>query len=129
MKKIKWYVLCFFMLCMVACGSGNVGNNYDYMVKVVNNTSVDIYGIGYYFYINGNVVNSGGACNADNSVIKNGEAFFLEQISDGEAFSVEFSVADKNGKEYFCPTKMEIKRGEQYTIQIVGDFEKGFEIK
>lgn len=129
MKLIKWYVLCFLMIYMVACGNDEVGNSDNYTVKIINVTSEDIYGIGYTYYVNEKVTNSGGICNADNSAIKNGDDVVLDNIPDVETFVLEISVTDGDGRTYPCVSKVNINSGEQYLLQIAGDFEAGFEIE
>lgn len=128
MKKVKLYVVCLMMLCMAACGNQEAGNGGEFMVKIVNTASDDIYGLEYTCYVNGNMISSGGACNADNSVIKNGETFILQELPTAEEFEVEVLVIDENGKPYDCVSKADIKRGETYSFQITGDFENGFDL-
>lgn len=128
MKKCFVYLLCLCMLCcMVACGTN--GHKKDgALVKIVNASSEEIYGIGYTYYVNGEVISSGGVCNADNSAIKKGDRFPLDNIPDVEEFELELSVQDKDGNEYPCATVVTVnkKSEEPYVIMISGDFKKGF---
>lgn len=115
------------LCCMAACGSSKKD---DALVKIINDSTEEIYGIGYTYYVNGEIVSSGGVCNADNSAFKNGENFVLDNIPDTEEFELELSVQDKNGKEYPCDSKVTInEKNKQYVISISGDFENGFKIK
>jgi len=130
MKKSVWYVLCVFIVwTLVSCGSYGMSESDEFTVKIMNEASEDIYGIEYTYYINGEIISSGGVCNADYSAIKNGEEFILYDIPETKEFYLEFSVVDENGNIYPCLSKISIKNSEQYTIQLFGNFENGFDIK
>ena len=129
MKNINVYLMCFLMLCMTACGSPSTENEDNVTIKIINAASDDIYGLGYAYYIDGNIISSGGVCNADNSVFKDGEVFTLQEFPESEEFRMELSVEDENGNIYDCAGGADIKNGESYHFQITGDFENGFELE
>ena len=137
MKKL---IVCFVCLSMIsilcACGSiaqhGN-GENETTQVAVINATSEEIYGIGYAYYVDGDLYSSGGGCYADNSAIKIGDEFALENqsyLEDAENVEVEISVVSKSGKEYPCSSRIgvDIEKGITCEIKITGDYEDGFHI-
>lgn len=132
MKKIWMCLICLSIVCgLVACGNNGRESANSFGVKIVNSSSEDIYGIGYSNYVDGELLSSGGGCNADNSAIKKGDEFALENIPDADEFDLELSVVDKDGKEYPCGARIhiDVESGEAYTFQILGNFEDGFEIK
>ena len=130
MKKCAGYVLCLVIVCILtACGYKEGRKSDAFTVKIVNATSEDIYGIEYAYYENEKLVSSGGVCNADNSAIKIGEAFTLEEFPESEEFEMDFSVVDKNGNVSPCFSRIHIKNKESYVIQITGNIENGFESK
>ena len=133
MKKFVMLLLCVFMVCgLCACGNGNLENTEDggFSVKIINASDEEIYGIGYAYYVDGDVISSGGGCNADNSAIKVGDVFTLEQIPYTESFELELSVVDKEGKEYECASRilLDAEASSVCEIEVIGDFETGFEI-
>ena len=129
MKKSIWYVVCVFIMCvLVACGNEEMGKSDEFSLKIINAVSEDIYGIGYAYYVNGELISSGGMCNADNSVIENGDEIVLDELPDMEKFNVEISVTDKNGNTYPCLSKVDMEKGEEVAIQITGDFKMGVDL-
>ena len=130
MKKLVWYVVGVFIMCvLVACGNEEMGKRDDFTLKIINAVSEDIYEIGYAYYVNNELISSGGMCNADNSVLKNGDEIILDELPNTEKFCVEFSVTDKNGNTYPCLSKVNMEKGEKVTFQMEGDFETGFNLK
>jgi len=136
MKKLIVYLLGLSMICsLCACGSiAQHGNGEDEMtqVAVINATSEEIYGIGYAYYVDGDLYSSGGGCYADNSAIEIGDEFTLENHSYLEAaenVEVELSVVSKSGKEYPCSSRIgiDIENGTTCEIKIIGDYERGFD--
>ena len=129
MKKSIWYVVCVFIMCvLVACGNEEMGKSDEFSLKIINAVSEDIYGIGYAYYVNDELISSGGMCNADNSVIENGDEIVFDELPDIEKFNVEISVTDKNGNTYPCLSKVDMEKGEEVAIQITGDFKMGVDL-
>ena len=129
MKKSIWYVVCVFIMCvLVACGNEEMGKSDEFSLKIINAVSEDIYGIGYAYYVNDELISSGGMCNADNSVIENGDEIVLDELPDMEKFNVEISVTDKKGNTYPCLSKVDMEKGEEVAIQITGDFKMGVDL-
>ncbi|MBP3677349.1 MAG: hypothetical protein J6I97_03285 [Agathobacter sp.] len=137
MKKLIVYLLGLAVICsLCACGSiaqhGN-GTEGTTQVAVINSSSEEIYGIEYAYYVNGDLYSSGGGCYADNSAIKIGDEFALENqsyLEDAENVEVEISVVSKSGKEYPCSSRIgvDIEKGITCEIKITGDYEEGFHI-
>ncbi len=131
MKKVIMCILCLCIICgLMGCSDREDIGNGDFSVTILNSVSEDIYSIGYTYYVNEEVISSGGVCNADNSAIKKDDSFSLDNTPDADEFELELSVQDKEGKEYLCLTKLMIDRkfAEQYVFYISGDFENGFEV-
>ena len=135
MKKINILLLCVSMICTLsACGSSAwQKNEKDSMAQITveNATSEEVYGIGYAWYVNGDLQSSGGACYADNSAIKIGDLFSLDgqsYLEDTENVEIELSVVNKSGKEYPCASRIgiDIETGATCEIRITGDYEDGF---
>ena len=102
-----------------------------FQITVENATSEEVYGIGYAWYVNGDLQSSGGACYADNSAIKIGDLFSLDSqsyLEDTKNVEIELSVVSKSGKEYPCASRIgiDIETGTACEIKITGDYEDGF---
>ena len=130
MKKI---IMCIFYFLLtfglMACGNSEQQN--DNMVKIINKSKVKIYGIGYTYYEDGCLICSGGACNADNSAIKTGSVFVLDNPlfeEEPKSVEIELSVSDEEENEYPCAFKILLSPNNQKTcnIEITGDYENGF---
>lgn len=136
MKKLSMSLLALTVICsLCACGSiaqhGN-GEDETTQIAVINSSSEEIYGIGYAYYVDGDLYSSGGGCYADNSAIKIGDEFTLENhsyLEDAENVEVELSVVSKSGKEYPCSSRIgvDIENGTTCEIKIIGDYERGFD--
>ena len=103
----------------------------DNMVKIINKSQEEIYGIGYSCYDDGYVICSGGACNADNSAIKTGAVFVLDNSlfeEEPKSVEIELSVMDAQENEYPCAVRIFWNPYNQKAcnIEITGDYEKGF---
>ena len=137
MKKLSMSLLALTVICsLCACGSiaqhGN-GEDETTQIAVINSSSEEIYGIGYAYYVDGDLYSSGGGCYADNSAIKIGDEFTLENhsdLEDAENIEVELSVVSQSGKEYPCSSRIgiDIENGTTCEIKIIGDYEEGFHI-
>jgi len=135
MKKLTMCLLCLSMICSLsACGSiaqqGKCGDGTT-QITVINSSSEEIYGIGYAYYVNGELQTSGGCCYADNSAIKIGDSISLENqsyLENTENVEVELSVVGKSGKEYPCSSRImvNIENGATCEIKISGDYKEGF---
>ena len=130
MRKLGFLVLSLCLACaLVACGKSEQQED---RIKVVNASAEELYGFGYTYYINENIVSSGGACNADNSAIKIGDVFPLENhssLENAKNVELELSVVDKEGVEYPCATKISLDEENEIPceIKVTGDFENGFD--
>ena len=103
----------------------------DNMVKIINKSQEEIYGIGYSCYEDGYVICSGGACNADNSAIKTGAVFVLDNSlfeEEPKSVEIELSVMDAQENEYPCVVRIFWNPYNQKAcnIEITGDYESGF---
>ena len=136
MKKLRMSLLALTVICsLCACGSiaqHGSGEDEATQVSVINATSEEIYGIGYAYYVDGDLYSSGGGCYADNSAIKIGDEFTLENhsdLEDAENIEIELSVVSKSGKEYPCSSRIDIDIENETTceIKIIGDYESGFD--
>lgn len=135
---MKKSIICLLVLSIIcsfsACGSiAQHGNSAEEMTQVVviNSSSEEIYGIGYAYYVDGELYSSGGCCYADNSAIKIGDKFSLENqacLVNAEDVEVELSVVSKSEKEYPCTSRIgiDILNGTTCEIKITGDYESGF---
>ena len=132
MKKLLICLLCSFVICgLSACGNQGTQEEDLASIKVINASAEGIYGIGYSYYADGNLLSSGGGCNADNSAIKIGDTFVLEEqafFDDTENLEVELSVMNEDGIEYACGTRIpiDVASGKVYEIEVTGDYETGF---
>lgn len=135
MRKFNIFLLCCVMICILsACGSSVwQKNEKDSVARITvqNATSEELYGIGYAWYVNGDLQSSGGACYADNSAIKIGDLFSLDSqsyLEETENVEIELSVVNKSGKEYPCTSRIgiDIEAGTTCEIKITGDYEDGF---
>ncbi len=132
MKKLFICLLCLFMVCgAIACGNQGAQEEDLASIKVINASEEEIYGIGYSYYADGNLLSSGGGCNADNSAIKVGDTFALEEQSffeDTKNLEIKLSVFNETGIEYECSTRIpvEVANGKVYEIEVIGDYKNGF---
>lgn len=127
----KWITLVFVLTCtlsLVACNM-NKGADGINRINIVYAGTEEIYGIGYAYYVDGELVCSGGVCNADGSTIKTGDDFVLEKeqfLEKGKKVELELSVNDKSEKEYVCPSKITLDIA--WEIKITGDYRNGFDV-
>lgn len=132
MKKLLICLLSLFVVCGVsACANQGAQEEDLASIKVINASEEEIYGIGYSYYADGDLLSSGGGCNADNSAIKVGDIFTLEEQSffaDAKNLEIKLSVFNETGIEYECPAKIpvEVANGKVYEIEVIGDYETGF---
>ena len=103
-------------------------------LNLVNFTECDIQAINYSIYSNGNLISSGGECNANNSPIKRGEisTVFFEygDLGSGENVTIELGIETPDGKSY---TLHEIYRvpsvdGAETALLLQGNEKDGFHL-
>lgn len=115
---------------------------YDYneyfSINIVNNTSVNIYGMGIAYYVDGDVTSSGGTMRADGEPYSMDEIISFEGDMEGlgmnynrtTTIELRLTVVDVSGKEYEISTPIQIlpQEGDTYNYILTGNYEDGFEI-
>ena len=115
---------------------------YDYneyfSINIVNNTSVNIYGMGIGYYVDGDVTSSGQTMRADGEPYNMDEIISFEgdmenmgmNYSKTTAVELRFTVTDICGKNYEVTTPIQIlpQEGDTFNYILTGNYEDGFEI-
>ena len=115
---------------------------YDYneyfSINIVNNTSVNIYGMGIGYYVDGDVTSSGQTMRADGEPYNMDEIISFEgdmenlgmNYSKTTAVELRLTVSDVSGKEYEVINPIQIlpQQGDTYNYILTGNYEDGFEI-
>lgn len=108
-------------------------------VQVISDTDAEIYGLELAFYLDGQLMSTGGCVNADGSPLYKGEQMTLDLISmdlggaglKGHELSCELSVLDSQqephplGQTFSLPAPC---FGKTYACVLTGSYEQGFEL-
>lgn len=115
-------------------------NQESISLKIVNNTEEEIAELKISYYLNGKLYGTQGGANADGTLLGKGEMLYFSFVSDDfdgkqwngeEELVMEFSVHDKEGKEYEIeePVHMPAKLGVIYNYSLAGNTRDGFVIR
>lgn len=138
MKKVILTIVSLLVLISLSgCGGVRevVYGEDEFGIKFVNDTAGELSEINYQYGIDGESCGGGGVCHADNSMIKVGEEFWKEFISDDfpeeadvSKFQIQFTLLDDDQKEYVVENIVEINAayGNTYCILLSGSAEEGY---
>ena len=109
--------------------------NRNVTLNLVNFTENDIQSISYAIYSGDRLINSGGACNADNSPIGRGEIFTVSfehgDLGSGENVTVGLGIELPDGRSFTFHERCRVPSGDgaETTLLLTGSAKEGFRIE
>jgi len=106
-----------------------------FLLEITFHTDRPIHSVSYRYSLDGTTVGSGGACNADNSPIAEGEVFLfpldrndLPENTDHSALELELFLTNAQGKTFPCQlsSPVHVVFGQVCKLQLEGNFINGF---
>lgn len=136
MKRLTILLLCLFTAFGLSACSNNYSSPRDhFVIDVLQNCTSDIESISFEYYLNEEAVGGGAICNADGSLLLQGDILSQDFIRkdfpeepDLLAFSIEYFVKTADGSEYPVGERFDLpaEYGNIYTVTLNGNEADGF---